>query len=187
MGQIRVGQVDLSTGEILGDGQGQLAVIYPKRKNGFSSTGWVAVSQNPMLELAKLNLGGEAFRVLSYVLAKLDFENWINLNQSASADEIGMLRPNFVRGLKKLLEISVVIPGPKVGRNATYRLNPSFGWKGSAKGHNEALTERMRARGLSVVPSAASLGASNGPLGGDDGYRDALEAAGQSRLPIDVS
>ena len=74
MGQVRVGQVDLETGEIF-DGAA-LAVIFPKRKNGFQ-TGWVAVAQNPMLELAKANLGGEANRVLFYVLAKLDFENWI--------------------------------------------------------------------------------------------------------------
>lgn len=148
MAQLRVGQVDLATGEIL-EGAA-LAVVYPKRKNGFQ-TGWVAVAQDPMLELAKANLGGEANRVLFYVLAKLDFENWINLNQSAGADEIEMKRPNFARGLKKLVDIGVVLPGPKVGRNATFRLNPSYGWKGSAKGHNEALQARMRARGLSVV------------------------------------
>ena len=183
MGQIQVGQVDLSTGEILEGAQ--LAVIYPKRKNGFSSTGWVAVSQNPMLELAKANLGGEASRVLYYVLAKLDFENWINLNLSASADEIVMKRPNFSRGLKKLLELGVVILGPKIGRNCTYRLNPSFGWKGSAKGHNEALSERMRARGLSVVPSNGLPEPVNGPDEADSSYRDALEAAGQTRLAID--
>lgn len=170
--QIRVGQVDLSTGEVL-DGAA-LAVIYPKRKNGFQAQGWVAVSQNPMLELARADLGGEASRVLFYVLARLDFENWINLNQSASADELGMSRPNFARGLRKLLDLGVVLPGPKVGRNATFRLNPSFGWKGSAKAHNEALSERMRARGLSVVPGGSEASAA--------GDIEALEAAGQQRL-----
>jgi hypothetical protein len=148
VGQLRVGQVDMETGELL-DGAA-LAVIFPKRKNGFQ-TGWVAVAQNPMLELAKANLGGEANRVLFYVLARLDFENWINLNQSAGADEIQMKRPNFARGLRKLVEVGVVLPGPKVGRNATFRLNPSYGWKGSARGHHEALQDRMKARGLSVV------------------------------------
>lgn len=167
MAQMMVGQVDLLTGEML-DGAA-LAVIYPKRKNGFSSTGWVAVSQNPMLELARADLGGEASRVLFFVLAKLDFENWINLNQTDAAQEMGLQRQNFVRGLRKLIELGVVLPGPKVGRNATYRLNPSFGWKGSAKGHNEALAERMKARGLSVVKS-------------DHEAREELEAAGQMRL-----
>jgi hypothetical protein len=150
MSQVRVGQVDLVTGEIF-EGAA-LAVIFPKRKNGFQN-GWVAVAQNPMLEIAKANLGGEANRVLFYVLAKLDFENWINLNQSACADEISIKRPNFARALRKLLDIGVVLPGPKVGRNATFRLNPDYGWKGSAKGHHDALSARMKARGMSVVPS----------------------------------
>lgn len=169
--QMRVGQVDLATGELM-EGAA-LAVVYPKRKNGFHS-GWVAVSQNPMLELASANLGGEASRVLFFVLARLDFENWINLNQTAGADEIGMLRPHFSRGLRKLIDLGVVLPGPKVGRNATFRLNPSFGWKGSAKGHNEALAERMKARGLSIVSGGASEASA--------GDQDALEAAGQQRL-----
>jgi hypothetical protein len=38
-----------------------------------------------------------------------------------------------------------------VGNSTTYRLNPAYGWKGSAKGHHEALKERMRVRGMSVV------------------------------------
>lgn len=164
---MRVGQVDLSTGEML-DGAA-LAVVYPKRKNGFSSTGWVAVSQNPMLELARADLGAEASRVLFFVLAKLDFENFINLNQTEAASEMGLQRPNFARGLRKLLELGVVLPGPKIGRNATFRLNPSFGWKGSAKGHNEALAARMKARGLSVVET-------------DFDARQRLEEAGQMRL-----
>jgi hypothetical protein len=167
MAQMMVGQVDLSTGELL-EGAA-LAVVYPKRKNGFSSTGWVAVSQNPMLELARADLGAEASRVLFFVLAKLDFENWINLNQTEAASDMGLKRPNFARGLKKLLDLGVVLPGPKVGRNATFRLNPSFGWKGSAKGHNEALAARMKARGLSVVET-------------DSDVRERLEEAGQMRL-----
>ena len=148
MAQVGVGQAALATGELLEGAQ--LAVMWPKRRNGFRE-GWVAVSQNPMLELAKADLGAEASRVLFLVLGRLDFENWINLNQAAEAAGIGMKRPNFARALRKLIDLGVVLPGPKVGRNATFRLNPSFGWKGSAKGHNDALTERMRARGLSVV------------------------------------
>lgn len=144
----RVGQVDMSTGEILEGAQ--LALVYPKRKNGFQ-TGWVAVAQDPMLELAKSDMGVEAWRVFAHVVGVLDFENWINVNQSAAARQMGMKQPNYARGLRKLVDVGVILVGPKVGRNATFRMNPSFGWKGSAKGHNQALAERMRARGLSVV------------------------------------
>jgi hypothetical protein len=168
MGQLRVGQVDLSTGEIL-EGAA-LAVIYPKRKNGFQS-GWVAMSQEPMLELAKANIGSEAWTVFAHVIGVIDYENWININQSAAARLLGLQQQNYARGLKKLIEVGVVLPGPKVGRNATFRLSPSFGWKGSAKGHNQALADRMKARGLSVVQT-------------DQEIREELEAVGQQRLDV---
>lgn len=167
MGQVRVGQVDMSTGEILEGAQ--LVLTYPKRRNGFSD-GWVAMAQHAMRELAMLNLGNEASRVFFLLVARLDFENWINLDQTACAAELGMARPNFARGLKKLRDSNVLLAGPKVGRNGTFRLNPSFGWKGSAKGHVQALTDRMRARGLSVVEGGAAVD------------QEALEAAGQQRL-----
>jgi hypothetical protein len=165
--QIRVGQVDMSTGELVG---AALAVVYPKRKNGFQ-TGWVAVAQDPMLELAKSDMGVEAWRVFAHLVGVLDFENWINLNQTAAAEQMGMKRPNYARGLRKLLEVGVVLPGPKVGRNATFRLNPQFGWKGSAKGHNEALAERMKARGMSVVKGGGQAPESPPPADAD---RDTL-------------
>ena len=157
-----VGHV-LESGEICEGAQ--LALIFPKRRNGFSE-GWVAVSQNPMLELAKADLGGEASKVLFLILARLDFENWINLNQRSCAAEIGVKAPNFARALRKLETLGVLLVGPKVGRNATFRLNPHFGWKGSAKGHNEALRDRMKARGISVVGEAER----------DDRTRDMFES-----------
>jgi hypothetical protein len=152
MKQIRTGQVDLSTGQMLEGAQ--LALIFPKRRNGFQE-GWVAVAQGPMKALARADLGDEARRVLFAILGDLDFENWININQSQLATEIGLERQNFGRGLKRLIAEEVVLEGPKVGRNGTYRLNPYFGWRGSAKGHVGALQERMKARGMSVVPPSA--------------------------------
>jgi DNA-binding transcriptional ArsR family regulator len=153
MGQMRVGQVDMSTGEMLEGAQ--LAVVYPKRRNGFVD-GWVAMAQGPMKALAKADLGDEARRVMFAILGELDFENWININQAGLATEIGLHRQHFGRGLKKLLAEGVVIAGPKVGRNNTYRLNPQYGWKGSAKGHQEALLDRMKARGLSVIEGSST-------------------------------
>jgi hypothetical protein len=80
-----------------------------------------------------------------------------------------MNRPNFARALKRLQAIGVLLVGPKVGRNVTFRLNPQYGWKGSAKGHNEALSARMRARGLSVVEGGAPAPEA------DDSTRDLFE------------
>ena len=142
------------SGSITEDGEilegGVLALVFPKRKNGFNE-GWVAMSQNAMRSLANSSLGDQANRVLWVVLAELDFENWIQLNQAQLASQIGMARSHFNQALKKLEGESIVFRGPRVGKSVTFRLNPNFGWKGSAKNHNKALQDKMQSLGISVV------------------------------------
>lgn len=146
----RVGSVDLDTGELLEGAV--LGMFFPKRQNGFG-TGWVAMAQNAMMELARSDLGAQDMRVLFAVLAKLDFENFLLLTIADLAKEIGMQRSNASDSIAKLEKLGVLIRGPKAGRSSTFRLNPSFGWKGSATNHQKALRDRMRAAGMSVVKS----------------------------------
>lgn len=148
MAQIRVGSVDLATGELLEGAT--LAVFYPKRRNGFG-TGWLAMAQEPLMKLAQADLGKEAMRVLFAVLASLDYENWISINQAELGRQLGIKPSNMSRAVARLVTEGVLLAGPKVQAKGTYRLNPRYGWKGSAKGHHEALLERMKARGMSVV------------------------------------
>jgi hypothetical protein len=148
MGQIRLGQVDMATGEILEGAT--LAVFYPRRRNGFG-TGWLAMAQEPLMKLAQADLGKEAMRVLFAVLAKLDYENWISINQAELGRQLGIKPSNMSRAIARLVSEGVLLAGPKLQAKGTYSLNPHYGWKGSAKGHQEALLERMKARGLSVV------------------------------------
>lgn len=145
----RVVQVDALTGEILEGAT--LALHYPKRTNGFQTGGWLAMAQGPIMTLAKAKLGGEAGSVLWYALAKLDFENLLVMNQTEAAEALGMKQQNFARALAKLVELEVIEKGPKVSGRNTYRMSPSFGWKGSAKSHRDALNARMKQAGLSVV------------------------------------
>ncbi|CDM91704.1 hypothetical protein [Xenorhabdus bovienii] len=48
--------------------------------------------------------------------------------------------------VKVLIELDVILQGPKIGRSHSYRLNPQFGWKGTVNNHKKALTN-----GLSVI------------------------------------
>lgn len=148
MAQVRIGQVDMSTGELLEGAT--LAVFYPKRKNGFG-TGWLAMAQEPLMQLAQADLGKEAMRVLFAVLAKLDYENWISINQAELGRALGIKPSNMSRAVARLVKEGVLLAGPKLQAKGTYALNPQYGWKGSAKGHRDALLERMKARGMSVV------------------------------------
>ena len=139
----RLLQIDAFTGEMQ---EGFVAYISPKRKNGFQR-GWIAMNQIDALDaLANANLGGQAYRVLLKLLAKVEFENFIVVSQSEMAKELGMKLPNFNRCLSDLAKEGVILRGPKVGRMGSLKLNPEYGWKGTAKNHIIALDEVRKAR-----------------------------------------
>lgn len=97
-------------------------------------------------ELANANLGGQTYRVLLKVLAKVEFENFIVVSQSEMAKELGMKLPNFSRCLSDLVNEGVILRGPKVGRMGSLRLNPDYGWKGTAKNHVIEIEKARKAR-----------------------------------------
>ncbi len=136
-------QVDTATGEII---EGFVAYVAPKRMNGFRQ-GWVAMTQGDALEeLAKEDLGYEAMRVLFVLLANIEHENHVLVPQTELAARIGMAKQNFNRGVKRLVERGVVEYGPKIGRMVSLKLNPEYGWKGSARNHVVALDEKRKER-----------------------------------------
>ena len=136
----RLQQIDLETGEII---DGFVAYVVPKRKNGFGQ-GWLAMAQNGAEILAQSNLSGNDFKVLMKLLSVLDYENLIQVSQAEIARELNMHRQHVQRSIKRLLDLGIVLEGVKIGISRSYRLNPKFGWKGSAKGHREALTDHLK-------------------------------------------
>jgi DNA-binding transcriptional ArsR family regulator len=141
-----VGQIDLNTGEIL---EGYIALLQPRRLNGFLE--WVAMAQGPLIELAVAGLGEQAYRVMLILLGSLDLDNWIRIDQTEIAQKLNMKQPAVSRAIKMLVEHGVLLVGPPIGRSKTYRLNPSYGWKGKAKRHREVLEERIKAHRLNIV------------------------------------
>ena len=133
-------QIDQQTGEVV---EGFVAYVVPKRKNGFQK-GWMAMAQEAMMMLAQSNLTGNDMKVMWAMLARLDYENLIQVNQAEVAEQVGMNRHHVNRSIKKLIKLGVVLEGVKIGISRSYRLNPNFGWKGSAKGHREALHEHLK-------------------------------------------
>ena len=112
------------------------------------------MAQNALIEIARADLGDQARRVLFVILGKLDFENFILVSQSEIAETISMHRSDVSKAIAKLEGEGIIVRGPKAGRSATFRLNPSFGWKGSAANHQKALKERMKASNISgIVPA----------------------------------
>ncbi len=138
MVQKQLGQFDAVTGEIIEDGF--FAYIPTKRQNGFAE-GWFSMSQaQPMDTLIGFTTDPN-IKVFFSLLKHLDYQNYLMICQADLARELGMARSNFNRSMKSLIEIEALLVGPRSGTSRTYRLNPNFGWKGSAKNHVKALDE----------------------------------------------
>lgn len=133
-------QIDKATGEEV---SGFVAVIRPKQKSAFERH--FTMNQSALLKLAN-SLNGEQLRVLLALLAELDYENFIQVAQADIADVLRINKVNVSRSIKALLELGVILQGPKIGRSYSYRLDPSFGWKGTVPNHKKALKN-----GFSVI------------------------------------
>lgn len=134
-------QVDAVTGEVL-DG-GTLVYCPPRAK---IREGWFMGFQDGFLSLAALQLTGREWRVLAYLLGKLDFENYLHVSQADIARQLVIAPPDVSKAVRRLVEAGVLIRGPKVGRAGTLRLAPEFGWKGRVRSLHVA-----RGKALSVV------------------------------------
>ena len=65
------------------------------------------------------------------MLARLDYENLIQVNQAEVAEQVGMNRHNVNRSIKKLIELGVVLEGVNLGISRSYRLSPARAFENS--------------------------------------------------------
>ena len=123
----RLGTIDLDTGEILEEGM----QVWVKGKVRWHED-WMMVMQEALETLAKdRSFTLEMWRVWSFMVGKLGFENWIILPQVEIAEALGMDKGNVSRSIRKLIDKKVILKGPKIGRTSAYKLNSRYGWKGS--------------------------------------------------------
>ena len=134
-----MGQVDLDTGEVIEEGF--IAYVAPKRQNAFGS--WMAMAQNMMEEVALSGLTGNDYNVLMLMLSRLDYENLLVINQAELAAKLGITRSNFSRSLRRLIDEAIILKGPRIGVSRSFRLNPTFGWKGTASNHKKAVKSHL--------------------------------------------
>ena len=116
--------VDPSTGEVL---KGVFAFVPEKHKSPFGKD-WFAVAQDALNFLAQNRryLGEEGFAVFCALASRLDFENYILVNQAEVARSMEMDRGNVNKAIKRLEELGILTRGPKSGVSPTFMLNP--GW-----------------------------------------------------------
>lgn len=135
-------QVDTTTGEVLEGG----LVYFPVRAK--IRGGWFMTFQDPLAALAcDGSLTQSQWRVMAFLMSKLDFENYIYISQVEVGKALRIKPPHVSAAVSALVKRGVVLRGPKVGVVQTYRLSHNLGWKGRVKN-----LETERKKRLQVVP-----------------------------------
>ena len=128
--------MDADTGDVLD----QMPVYCPKKTKSFFTDGFFFMSLNAAIMLANSNLDGVTIKVLLRLIGTMEMENVIAVNQTELAEEMGILKSQFSRSVKILVEQGVLVENPrKSGRFKTYKLNPKYAWRGSNKDHAAAI------------------------------------------------
>ena len=132
-------QIDLFTGEVLEHG----CMVYVPQRPKFTEA-FVMAFQDGLVKLATdRTMTGEQWRVLAYLMGRLDFENYIHIPQTSICAALGMRAPHVSRAIAALVKRGVLIRGPKVGQVGTLRLSPETGWRGRVKSFQEERAKRL--------------------------------------------
>ena len=134
----KIASVDQKTGEIL-----EGVIVYCGVKRNPYAKGWVMNSQEALELLASdKELSKESLRILMFLMARLDFENWIQVTQREIVETLGIKKQNVSKAINLLEKKEIILRGPKLGKSYAFRLNPLFGWKGKVKNLDEYRKEK---------------------------------------------
>ena len=141
--QRNLATIDLDSGEILNG-----IPVYFNTKIKWRED-WFMGIQEAFIALAKdEEISGRTRRVLDYMFGKLGFENYIVIQQKEISEELKLDKSDISRAISLLLKKGIILPGPRLGRTKSYRLNSNFGWRGKIK----SLAEERQNRQLKLVP-----------------------------------
>lgn len=133
---------DPRTGEVE---DGKLMWVPHRTRSQFGDN-WFQMAQETlrMINAHRNELGLEGIVVFNALMARLDFENFIQVSQRDISRELDMQPSNVSRAMKRLDALGFIRRGPKVGRSHTLQLHPSLAWKGKAKSHMTATSHAKR-------------------------------------------
>ncbi len=160
----RIAPTDVDTGEIM---VGVPMLIGPRAQK--LGTEFFMSIQRAFLSLAAdREITGEAWRVLAYLLGRMDFENWLRLPQTEIARALDMPKQHVNRAIGRLVEKGIIEKsGTTIGGARLYRVSHELAWRGSVSNWKERDREkkrveaRQRARrsGLKVIEGGAGRAA----------------------------
>lgn len=115
------------------DRQPTKVLIYPTRERKTYDEKWLILWQEQseigvsVVEQAKMErpLTQTEYRVRDYLLGTIGIGNYVYVNQAEVGRDLRLARSNVSVAIKRLIELQIIIQGPKAGRSNTYMINPA--------------------------------------------------------------
>lgn len=82
------------------------------------------------------------YRVRDYLLGSIGIGNYVFVNQAEVGRELRIHRQDVYAAIKRLIQLQILLIGPKSGRSNTYSVNPAFCFAG---GLGNGVKERKEA------------------------------------------
>jgi predicted transcriptional regulator len=144
--EIRVGQVNLDTGEIL---EGQIQTVLKPVKVKHFTQDYMIMFLKSFADVAKdKELRGVPTAVLLHIVSQAEMKNWVQLQQQEIAEALGLKQPHVSRALKTLQKKGLIEATAKLGKAKSYRISMTFGWRGPGKAYAD---EKSRREHLQLV------------------------------------
>ncbi len=107
-------------------------------QNRLERGGWFSFFQKGGVYLAQ-NLGRDELRVLFYMMAKMDYGNYIRVTNKNICNNLNLTHDVVTKTIRKLIEKNVIAVQEWYGISRIYRMNPNFMHKGRDvyRTHNE--------------------------------------------------
>jgi len=135
--------VDPLTGEVVKQIETEAVLVIPvKNKLRYlRKEGWFLGFQRFFINLAMdRELTHADFKVLSYLLGIMDFENFVMVSINEIAKQTGLSKPTVIKSLKKLRDKGIILI-EKYGRRNCYKLNPECVWRGTFSKRGKKILE----------------------------------------------
>lgn len=71
------------------------------------------------------------YRVRDWILGTIGIGNMAFINQAEMSRRLRVARPHISKAIKRLIELQILIPGPKSGRSNSYKINENFCFYGN--------------------------------------------------------
>ena len=140
--------------------QSPQTVYFVPPKNKKYPARWLLLWQDPsdigvsMVEQAMMDkpLTQTEYRVRDYLMGTIGIGNCVYVNQAAVARDLRLHRHKVCEAIRRLVELGILLKGPKSGRSNTYTVSPAFCFAGSLRSGIEKRQKEIQDSKARVIP-----------------------------------